>query len=109
MARFPSAAALAAAAPADVLRAWQGIGYNRRALNLWRAAGRIVAQHGGHVPVDVAALEALPGVGPYTARAGAAVGVGRPVGAGGTNVRRVLGRIVAGDGEGLRPAWEQGP
>ena len=53
--------ALASATPADVLRAWQGLGYNRRALNLWRAARRIVEVHGGGVPADLAALEALPG------------------------------------------------
>ena len=50
MDRFPTVEALAAATPADVLRAWQGLGYNRRALNLWRAARRIVDEHGGRVP-----------------------------------------------------------
>jgi A/G-specific DNA glycosylase len=97
MARFPTVAVLAAATPADVLRAWQGLGYNRRALNIWRAAGRIVGQFGGQVPSDLAALESLPGVGPYTARAVAALAFGIPVGAVDTNVRRVLGRIVAGE------------
>ena len=96
MARFPTVDALAAAAPADVLRAWQGLGYNRRALNLWRAARMIVEQHGGRVPSDLPALVALPGVGPYTARAVAALAFGLPVGAVDTNVRRVLGRILAG-------------
>lgn len=96
MERFPTAAALAAATPADVLRAWQGLGYNRRALNLWRTARRIVEVHGGRVPSDLHALQALPGVGPYTARAVAALAFGMPVGAVDTNVRRVLGRIVAG-------------
>ena len=94
---FPTAAALAAATPADALRAWQGLGYNRRALNLWRAAQAIVEVHGGIVPSDLPALEALQGVGPYTARAVVAIAFGRPVGAVDTNVRRVLGRIVAGD------------
>jgi A/G-specific adenine glycosylase len=97
MTRFPTAATLADATPADVLRAWQGLGYNRRALNLWRAARRIVEIHGGRVPEDLHALQALPGVGPYTARAVAAIAFGRPVGAVDTNVRRVLGRIVAGN------------
>jgi A/G-specific adenine glycosylase len=97
MTRFPTVEVLADARPADVLRAWQGLGYNRRALALWRAAGVIVDEHGGVVPSDVAALEALPGVGPYTARAVAAIAFGRPVGALDTNVRRVLGRIVLGD------------
>ena len=97
MARFPTPASLAAATPADVLREWQGLGYNRRAINLQRAARRIVELHGGRVPADVRALEALPGVGPYTARAVAAIAFGQPVGAVDTNVRRVLGRIAASE------------
>ncbi len=96
MARFPTVEVLAAASPADVLREWQGLGYDRRGLNLWRAARAIVDEHGGRVPTDLAALEALPGVGPYTARAVAAIAFGGPVGAVDTNVRRVLGRIVFG-------------
>jgi A/G-specific adenine glycosylase len=101
MAAWPTPVALAAATPADVLRAWQGLGYNRRALNLWRAARRIVEVHDGEVPADLVALRALPGVGPYTARAIGALAFGMAVGAVDTNVRRVLGRIVAGDGTAL--------
>ena len=97
MERFPTVQALAAATPADVLRAWQGLGYDRRALALWRAARIVVEEHGGRIPSDVTELEALPGVGPYTARAVAAIAFGAPVGAVDVNVRRVLGRIVAGD------------
>jgi len=97
MARFPTVQSLADAPPADVLRAWQGLGYNRRAINLQRAARVIVDEHDGHVPSDLAGLEALPGVGPYTARAVAALAFGVPVGAVDTNVRRVLGRVAAGD------------
>lgn len=104
MVRFPDVRVLAAASTADVLRAWQGLGYNRRALNLQRAARQIVANHDGQVPSDIRALEALPGVGPYTARAVAAIAFGRPVGAVDTNVRRVLGRIVAGDATALGTA-----
>ena len=108
LARFPTVQALAAARPSEVLRAWQGLGYNRRALALWRAAQAIVTDHGGVVPSDLAALEALPGVGPYTARAVAAIAFGVPVGAVDTNVRRVLGRIVAGDADALgRPAMQR--
>ena len=103
MAAFPTVHALAAATPADVLRAWQGLGYNRRALNLWRAARTIVEEHGGRVPEEVADLARLPGVGPYTARAVAAIAFGRPVGAVDTNVRRVIGRITGG-AEGLTEA-----
>jgi A/G-specific adenine glycosylase len=94
--RFPTVGALAASSPADVLREWRGLGYNRRALSLWRAARAIVDDHGGEVPRDVTALEGLPGVGPYTARAVAAIAFGLPVGAVDTNVRRVLGRVTAG-------------
>jgi A/G-specific adenine glycosylase len=101
MARWPTVADLAAAPVADVLRAWQGLGYNRRALNLHRAARAIVAEHGGVVPSDVAALEALPGVGPYTARAVAAIAFRIPVGAVDTNVRRVLGRVAAGGADAI--------
>lgn len=99
MARFPSVEVLAAAAPADVLRQWQGLGYNRRALNLHRAAQAVVARHAGMLPADVEALASLPGVGPYTARAVAAIAFGLPVGAVDTNVRRVLGRAVLGEAE----------
>jgi A/G-specific adenine glycosylase len=101
LAAFPTVAALASASPADVLRAWHGLGYNRRALNLWRAAQVIVTVHGGRVPSDLGALEALPGVGPYTARAVAAIAFGVRVGAVDTNVRRVLGRVTAGDAGAL--------
>lgn len=94
--RFPTVYTLAAATPADVLRAWAGLGYDRRALALWRAAAVIVEHHGGRVPDSVEALDALPGIGPYTARAVAALAYGLPVGAVDVNVRRVLGRIVAG-------------
>jgi A/G-specific adenine glycosylase len=103
LAAFPTFRALAAAAPADVLRAWRGMGYNRRALNLWRAARVVVDEHGGEMPRDVAALEALPGIGPYTARAVAAIAYGMPVGAVDTNVRRVLGRTLVGSRDGLGP------
>jgi A/G-specific adenine glycosylase len=96
MARYPTVAALAEATPAEVLREWQGLGYDRRALALWRAARVIAADHGGRVPDSIEALQALPGVGPYTARAVAALAYGRPVGAVDVNVRRVIGRIVAG-------------
>lgn len=102
-ATFPTIAALAAASPADVLRAWRGLGYNRRGLNLRRAARAIVADHGGVVPSSVEALERLPGIGPYTARAVAAIAFGLPVGAVDTNVRRVLSRAAFGRLDGVAP------
>lgn len=101
MERFPTIESLAATTPADVLRVWAGLGYDRRALALWRAARIVVAEHGGRIPATLRELEALPGVGPYTARAVAALAFGQPVGAVDVNVRRVLGRIVAGSAEAL--------
>jgi len=100
---FPTPAAMATASPADVIRAWRGLGYNRRALNLHRAAVTIAAA-GGTVPGDVDGLMALPGIGPYTARAVAAIAFGIPVGAVDVNVRRVLGRILAADVAAMAPA-----
>jgi A/G-specific adenine glycosylase len=94
IARFPTPDILAAAPTFEVLRAWAGLGYNRRALDLQRAARRVVERHEGRVPRSVAELEALPGVGPYTARAVAAIAFGVPVAAVDTNVRRVVGRLL---------------
>jgi A/G-specific adenine glycosylase len=104
MVRFPTVESLANASPADVLRAWAGLGYDRRALALRRAARIIVDRHGGTVPSDVAMLEALPGVGPYTARAVAALAFGAPVGAVDVNVRRVLGRALVDPAAPLPPS-----
>jgi A/G-specific adenine glycosylase len=84
--RWPTVEALAAAAPADVIVEWQGLGYNRRAVNLHRAA-RIVAERGW--PED---LTALPGVGGYTAAAVGNFAFGRDVLPVDTNVRRVRER-----------------
>jgi A/G-specific adenine glycosylase len=103
--RFPAPAALAAAPVGEVLRAWKGLGYNRRAAALWRAAGVIVAEHGGEVPGEVAALRRLPGVGAYTAAAVAACAFGVPVPAVDTNLRRVVARARLGCGPaGAAPA-----
>jgi A/G-specific adenine glycosylase len=107
MSRFPTVAALAEAPVADVIRAWAGLGYNRRAINLHRAAKAIVADHEGRVPATVEGLMLLPGVGPYTARAVAAIAFGLPVGAVDTNVRRVLGRVAAGSADALPAAQMQ--
>jgi A/G-specific adenine glycosylase len=93
---FPTFADLAAASPAAVIRAWRGLGYNRRALALRQIAVAVVAEHGGRLPDDLAALRRLPGIGPYTARAIAALAFGRTVGPIDTNVRRVLRRALLG-------------
>ena len=101
--RWPTVEALAAASPADVIRAWQGLGYNRRALNLHRAA-RVVAERGW--PDD---LTELPGVGPYTAAAIGNFAFGRAGAAGGRQRRGACSsaparRVRAGGGAGaLRP------
>jgi A/G-specific adenine glycosylase len=104
LAAFPTPAACAAAPVGDVVRLWAGLGYNRRAVNLHRCARAVVDAHGGALPADLAALLALPGVGPYTARAVLAFAYERPVGVVDTNVGRVLARWA---GRPLRPAEAQ--
>ena len=99
MERWPTPAALAAAAPGDAVRAWDRLGYPRRALRLHAAATTIVARHGGDVPADYAQLRALPGVGDYTAAAVAAFAFRQRHAVLDTNVRRVLARAVAGVAE----------
>ena len=96
--RWPTVEALAAASPAEVIRAWQGLGYNRRAVNLHRAA-RAVAEAGW--PED---LTRLPGVGRYTADAVRAFAFGEPVLPEDTNVRRVAERTGCGFGPGCGQA-----
>jgi endonuclease III len=101
LAQFPTARALADTTPAATLRAWRGLGYNRRALALRAAAIANVRDHDGFVPDDLEALRRLPGVGPDTARAVAALAFGRPVGAVDVNVRRVHARVLAGSRDAL--------
>lgn len=86
---FPTFRALAAAPVAAVLRAWQGLGYNRRALMLRRCAQVVVQEYGGRLPADADALRALPGIGPYTAGAVLAFAFDRPEPVIETNIRRV--------------------
>jgi len=88
--RFPDFAALAAAEQADLLAAWQGMGYNRRALNLQKLAGVIVNEYNGTVPQDPAVLATLPGIGPATSCSIAAFAFNRPVVFIETNIRRVF-------------------
>lgn len=94
MERYPTPRSLAHASTAEVVRAWAGLGYNRRAVNLQRAAAKIESEHGGQVPSELATLQELPGVGPYTARAVAAIAFGEAVAAVDTNVRRVVSRMT---------------
>ncbi|GEL95325.1 A/G-specific adenine glycosylase [Cellulomonas composti] len=97
LARWPTPADLAAAPTADVLRAWDRLGYPRRALRLQECARTLVERHGGEVPDDEAALLALPGIGPYTAAAVRAFAFGRRAVVLDTNVRRVLARAIGGE------------
>jgi A/G-specific adenine glycosylase len=90
--RFPTMRALASAPAADVLREWGSLGYNRRALNVWRAAQAVAVN--GSFPRTVEELQALPGVGPYTARAVASFAFGADCGVVDANVRRVITRAL---------------
>ena len=91
--RYPDIESLAGARTSDVLRAWRGMGYNNRAVRLHGAVKEVVAKYGGAVPRDTADLEALPGIGRYTAHAVACFAHGRRVPVVDVNVRRVLSRI----------------
>lgn len=95
MERWPNAEALAAAPVAEVIRAWKGLGYNRRAVNLQRAAQAVV-DAGGVFPDSVEGLLELPGIGPYTAGAIACFAYEQDVAFIDTNMRRVLHRIFVG-------------
>lgn len=94
--RWPTPADLAASPPGDAVRAWERLGYPRRALRLHAAAVAITERHGGVVPHDVDELLALPGIGDYTARAVAAFAFGLRHPVVDTNVRRVIARAVLG-------------
>jgi len=96
MARWPTVAACAAAPQSEVVRAWSGLGYNRRAINLHRCAIAVAARPDGALPAELGALMALPGIGPYTARAVLAFAFGRDVGVLDTNAARVITRAAVG-------------
>jgi A/G-specific adenine glycosylase len=92
--RFPNVQTLAAATEDDVLAAWSGLGYYRRARMLHRCAQQIVEQHGGRFPRHSEALLALPGIGRYTAAAIASIAFAKPVAVVDGNVERVLQRFT---------------
>lgn len=106
LARWPEPAALASARPSEVIDAWQGLGYNGRAVRLEACAQAVVDRHHGRVPDDLGALLELPGVGAYTARAVLAFAFERPVGVLDTNAARVLARAAAGHRLGPRAAQD---
>jgi A/G-specific adenine glycosylase len=94
--RFPTLETLADAPTAAVVEQWRGLGYNRRAVNLQRAARAVVAKHDGVMPSTLDELTALPGIGPYTARAVLVFAHEQPVAAVDVNVARVVQRAVTG-------------
>jgi A/G-specific adenine glycosylase len=94
--RFPTTRALAEAPVAEVIKLWSGLGYNRRAVNLQRAAQVVVSEYDGQFPSDPETLRGLPGLGPYTAGAVAAFAFERDVAFLDTNMRRVVTRLVFG-------------
>ncbi len=96
MERWPTPASLAGAPAGAAVRAWDRLGYPRRALRLHAAAGAVVERHGGQVPDREEDLRSLPGVGAYTAAAVAAFAFGRRTVVVDTNVRRVHARAVGG-------------
>ena len=111
VARFPDVGALARADSGDVLAAWAGLGYYRRARHLHEAAGVVVRDHAGRVPSDPRAFAALPGVGRYTMGAVLSMGFGQPLPVLDGNVARVFSRLTATPVSVKRPAdaarlWE---
>ena len=93
--RWPTVAALAAAADAEVMAEWAGLGYYARARTLLACARAVAARDDAAFPADPAALRALPGIGPYTAGAVAAIGFDRPAVVVDGNVERVMARLFA--------------
>ena len=105
--RWPTPASLAASPPGDAVRAWERLGYPRRALALHAAATVITERHGGVVPSDLPSLLALPGIGDYTARAVAVFAYGGWHPVVDTNVRRVIARAIGGNAEAGPPSTKR--
>lgn len=94
--RFPTIEALANASTAEVITLWSGLGYNRRAIMLQKAAQAVVRDYGGQLPFESEALRKLPGIGPYTAGAVAAFGFNQPVAVVDTNIERFFELLIFG-------------
>ena len=103
MVRFPTIDQLAAADLQDVLKAWEGLGYYARARDLHKAAGVVVARHGGRLPARFDELKLLPGIGVYTAAAIASICFGEPVPVIDGNVVRVFTRYRGIDADSTKP------
>ena len=93
--RWPTVCDLAAADQDEVMAAWAGLGYYARARNLHRAAIAVCHEHGGRFPDDADGLRGLPGIGPYTAGAVAAIAFGERATVVDGNIERVLARYFA--------------
>ena len=106
--QFPDVQALARAHEDEVLKAWEGLGYYRRARQLHAAARKIVEDHGGEVPRDLAALRSLPGVGRYIAGAILSFAFDQPAPIVEANSQRVLARLLAWRGDLKDPATRRG-
>lgn len=111
LATFPDIAALAQADDERLLKAWEGLGYYRRARMLRETARAVIAEHGGRFPDDLIRLKALPGIGPYTAGALRSFAFDLPAALVDGNVARVMARLMdfsepIDDGAGLRQLWE---
>jgi A/G-specific adenine glycosylase len=104
MERFPSIASLAEADEADVLHAWQGLGYYSRARNLHRAAQEVVETYGGRLPETRKEIEALPGIGAYTAGAILSMAMGQKESAIDGNVLRIYARLYDVEQDVLKSA-----
>ena len=104
LARFPDLVSLASAPEEEVLRAWEGLGFYRRARNLHAAAKAVVRDHHGRIPSDAATLATLPGIGAYTAGAVASIAFGERVPAVDGNAIRVLARLFRIDADPAAPA-----
>jgi A/G-specific adenine glycosylase len=117
--RFPDFASLAAAPVQDLLAAWQGLGYNRRALSLQKTARRVVEEFSGDLPADVGILSTFPGIGHATASAIAAYAFNMPVAYVETNIRRIFIHFFFQDRENVpdaeilalvqRTLWHENP
>jgi A/G-specific adenine glycosylase len=103
--RFPDVKTLAAARLQDVLAAWSGLGYYRRARALHSAARIVVRHHGGNLPGNAAALQSLPGIGRYTAGAIASIAFHEPCAVVDGNVERVLSRLLGWRRQPLSRIW----
>ncbi len=110
--RWPGWADLASASEDEVLQQWTGLGYYRRARYLHAAAQAVCERHGGQLPSETAALQALPGLGPYTVGAVRSIAFGQPAALVDGNVARVLSRWLAlpddpSQGAGKKAVWEE--